>query len=119
MGKKSKRIFRQASPAERKRIAQLQLELDRELPEIKSRARQIKQAHRAALDAIAKLREERERQGLSLADIRLKSGIGREALCKLENDSEPNPTVRSLARYASALGMGIEIRFVKSTASPS
>src|SRR3990172_2955946 len=106
--KKSKRIFRQISSEEQRRIATLQDELDRELPEIKLRARQIKQAHLAALEAIRKLQLERERQGLSLADIRAKTGIGREALCKMERDAEPNPTIRTLARYADALGMGIE-----------
>jgi DNA-binding phage protein len=46
-----------------------------------------------------------------LADVSDQSQIGREAICKLENDLEPNPTVRTLARYADALGLELMITF--------
>lgn len=117
--RKAKRVFRQTTPQERKRIAKLRAKLDKELPEIKQRARQIRAAYKVAADAISVLRSERERQGLSLADIRTKSGMTREVLCALENKAEPNPTIRTLARYADALGMGIEIRFVRATTDKS
>ena len=107
--RKAKRVFRQTTPQERKRIAKLRAKLDKELPEIKQLARQIRAAYKVAADAIGVLRSERERQGLSLADIRTKSGMTREVLCALENKAEPNPTIRTLARYADALGMGIRI----------
>ncbi len=111
MKKKGKRIFRQATTEERERIADLQNALDRELPEIKLQARQVKMAHIAAKEAIERLRTEHERQGLSLADVSRLSGIGREALCKIENNEEANPTVRTLVRYADAVGLGIVISF--------
>ncbi len=57
--------------------------------------------------AVLAMRAERERQGLSLADVSLKSGITAPALSKLENGQNPNPTVNTLARYARALGKGI------------
>ncbi len=57
--------------------------------------------------AVLAMKAERERQGLSLADVSLKSGITAPALSKLENGQNPNPTVNTLARYARALGKGI------------
>lgn len=117
MPKKTKRIFRQTTPEERQRIVKLQEALDKELPELALRARQIKQAHLAALQAINDLKAERERRGLSLTDVRDLSGIQREALCKLENSTEPNPTIRSLARYADALNLKLNISFAERTAS--
>jgi transcriptional regulator with XRE-family HTH domain len=43
------------------------------------------------------------RQGLSLADIHAKTGIGRAAICRLENLVDANPTVATLDRMAAAL----------------
>jgi DNA-binding XRE family transcriptional regulator len=120
MANKAKRVFRKATPQERDRIVELQETLDSERPEIELRARQVKQAYGAALTAIRKLRAERERLGLSLADIQKLTGMQRETLCKLENDDEPNPTIRSLMRYADALNLDMTISFVeRSSSAPS
>jgi DNA-binding phage protein len=54
--------------------------------------------------ALALLRVERERRGLSLADISERAGIDRTALSKLERGLG-NPTISTLNRLASALGM--------------
>lgn len=54
--------------------------------------------------AILALKRERERQGLSLADVSLRVGITAPALSRLESGQATNPTVNTLARYASALG---------------
>lgn len=61
---------------------------------------------REAMDA---LKAERMRQGLSLADLRERSGIERSALCKLENDIACNPTLRTLTRYAAAMGKRVRV----------
>jgi hypothetical protein len=61
---------------------------------------------REAMDA---LKAERMRQGLSLADLRERSGIERSALCKLENDTACNPTLRTLTRYAAAMGKRVRV----------
>jgi len=58
------------------------------------------------------LKQARTDQGLSLADVRGRTGIGRGALCRLENELEPNPTVSTLMRYAHALGKRIVIKLV-------
>ena len=111
MIKGNKRTFEKADPELRQRIEDLQAALDRELPEIQSLAKDIKREWRAARKALLQLREVRKQQGLSLADVSDQSDIGREAICKLENDLEPNPTVRTLARYADALGLELMITF--------
>jgi transcriptional regulator with XRE-family HTH domain len=53
---------------------------------------------------LKELREERQRQGLSLADMNARSGIDRSTLSKLENDDDPNVTMNTLMRYAQAVG---------------
>lgn len=55
------------------------------------------------------LRGEREHQGLSLADIRQKSGMSRAAICRLENLVDANPTIATLTRLADALGKRLVI----------
>jgi len=57
---------------------------------------------------IAALRAERERQGLSLADLAERAGMGRSAVHKLDIGSNRNPTFATLSRYASVLGTRIE-----------
>ena len=53
---------------------------------------------------VARYRAERERQGLSLADINERTGIDRAALSRLENNEDANPTLTTLERYAEAVG---------------
>jgi DNA-binding phage protein len=56
---------------------------------------------------VAALRAERERRGLSLADVAARSGIDRAAIHTLEIGLNKNPTVTTLMRYADALGVRI------------
>ncbi len=53
---------------------------------------------------IMSLRRERQRLGLSLADVAERAGIDKAALSRLENGQHLNPTVNTLARYAHAIG---------------
>jgi hypothetical protein len=50
------------------------------------------------------LKMERERQGLTLADVSKRSGIDQAALSKLETGSHGNPPLETLYRSALALG---------------
>jgi transcriptional regulator with XRE-family HTH domain len=68
-------------------------------------------------NVIGKLRQLREETGLSLADIEEKTGMTRGNLCRLENESR-NVQLRTLERYARALGCAIEINLVPATNSP-
>ncbi len=47
------------------------------------------------------LRRERERLGLSLADVAKLTSIDKAALSRLENGLQVNPTVNTLARYVA------------------
>ncbi len=53
------------------------------------------------------LRCERERLGLSLADVAERAKIDKGALSRLENGQQLNPTVNTLERYVHALGKSL------------
>jgi transcriptional regulator with XRE-family HTH domain len=40
-----------------------------------------------------------------------RTGIGRSALSRLENDDAANPTMATLLRYSDALGKKLVVRF--------
>jgi transcriptional regulator with XRE-family HTH domain len=69
--------------------------------------------------AARRLKEERERQGLTLEQVVQKSGLDAALLNRLENDENHDPTVASLMRYAEALGKSLEIRLIEGAASAS
>lgn len=105
---RGKRIYRKATDEERQRHATIREQIKDELPDIKQRARQrlalIKKEGTPLRQVLAALRAERERQGLSLADINERTGIDRAALSRLENNEDANPTLATLERYAEAVG---------------
>ncbi len=105
---RGRRIYRKATDEERARHAKIRENIAEELPDIKRRARErlalIKKEGTPLRQALAALRAERERQGLSLADINERTGIDRAALSRLENNEDANPTLVTLERYAEALG---------------
>jgi len=67
------------------------------------------EASPAVQAAVAALRSVREARGLSLAHIRDQTGIERSALSRLEN-AAANVTVRTLERYAQAVGKRIVVQ---------
>jgi cytoskeletal protein RodZ len=103
-----KRIYRQATAAERERHNRIREQIEEELPDIKKRARQklaeAVQQGIAIEHAMTVLKAERMKKGLSLADMKERTGIERSALSRLENNVEANPTVNTLTRYADAVG---------------
>ncbi len=106
--KMGKRIYRSATEDEKVRHGKIREQIEAELPDIRRRAREkLRKAETqgiAVRHAIAALKAERERQGLSLADVKERTGIDRSALSRLENNEEANPTLNTLARYADAVG---------------
>ncbi len=107
----SERIYRDLSPEEQQRLNQARAETEAVRDEIlaegriRKKALEISRAQvRLTVDA---LRAERERLGLSLADVESRSGLKRSALSRLENDPTANPTLSTLQRYASAIGMRV------------
>jgi len=109
MAKKAKRIRKKLTASERAAYKKKLARLAAEKKEITAKGRAVFAAHKTAIKAISQLKDERARQGLSLADIRDRTGISREAISKLENDTTPNPTVLTIVRYAVALGVKLEL----------
>jgi transcriptional regulator with XRE-family HTH domain len=89
--------------------------VESEKEEILAKARRIKTARNrvnvAVREAMKALKRERQAQGLSLSDVEKRTGIGRAALSRLENETELNPTVVTLTRYAEALGKEVVLNF--------
>jgi DNA-binding XRE family transcriptional regulator len=56
-----------------------------------------------------RLRELRERLGLSLTDLSERTGITRGAISRLENGWNLNPTLETLFRYTEALGADLKL----------
>jgi len=63
-------------------------------------------------EAVADLKTSREALGLSLADIKVSTGIEKSNLSRSENDPPANPTIDTLCRYAKAVGKEIVIMLV-------
>ena len=105
---RGKRIYRKATAEERERHAKVREQIADELPEIRKRAKErlalLKREGTPLRQVLSALRAERERQGLSLADINERTGIDRAALSRLENNEDANPTLATLERYAEAVG---------------
>jgi DNA-binding phage protein len=83
-------------------------QIDGQACERAERVRALGPPARPFRELIAALRAERERQGLSLADLAERTGMDRSAIHKLEIGLNSNPTYATLTRYASALGTRIE-----------
>jgi ribosome-binding protein aMBF1 (putative translation factor) len=62
------------------------------------------------LDTLAALKAERERQGLSLADLSERTRIDQATLSKLEAGKVANPTYFTIRTYARALGKKVAWR---------
>lgn len=102
-------IHRRLTDKERARHRLIREQTEREKPAMAVRAK----AKRAELDSLRQalhmLKQEREVRGLSLADVAERSGIDKSWLSKLENAPHPNPTLETLARIASAIGVRLSI----------
>ena len=113
--RQAKRIHRELTPAEKERWNRAGEEAESHKEEILAKGRRIKAARNrvnaAVREAMNALKLERRAQGLSLSDVEKRSGIGRAALSRLENETELNPTVVTLSRYAAALGKEVVLNF--------
>jgi DNA-binding phage protein len=107
--KTAKRVIRPLTAAETERLDRARREIEAERDDILREGRVAKRAwlamRREVEETVARLRAERERLGLSLADVEERSGLRRSVLSRLENDKTSNPTLLTLQRYATALGL--------------
>jgi DNA-binding XRE family transcriptional regulator len=76
----------------------------------------VSQAQYIELRALmVRLREYRERVGLSLTALSERTGLTRPAISRLETGWNLNPTLETLFRYTEALGVGLKLTVEKST----
>jgi len=111
---KAKRVIHKTTDAERREyLAKIDSE---NMPELKIQGRRVKaelEQERTRIEqACLLLKAERESQGISLSDVAEKTGMSRGAISRLENLVDPNPTVSTLIRLASALGKQLVITLV-------
>ena len=103
-----KRIYREATEEEKARHRRIREQIKAELPDIKTRAQQqlteALQRGIAIQHIMAVLKAERVKKGLSLSEMKERTGIERSTLSRLENQEEANPTINTLTRYAAAVG---------------
>ncbi len=109
----ARQIHRPLTPAEAEKVRKHKAWVDANEQEIIERGRDFFTRLEAIHDAVRGLRAEREAQGLSLADMEARCGITRATLSRLENDPHPNPTLSTLVRIATALGVELTIAFSK------
>jgi DNA-binding XRE family transcriptional regulator len=118
--RKAKRVMRRISEADKARYARLRDDVEKEFPPGKAVRPQHDPTQPADLGEyfdlralVGELRKARESQGLSLADIQAATGIDQSALCRIENGENGNPTLKTLIRYARAVGRTINVALVE------
>jgi ribosome-binding protein aMBF1 (putative translation factor) len=113
---KPHRIFRESTPAEKTRLAELRKQLDQEKPELIAAGRAKLDARQRSMARLSQifiaLKTEREKRGWSLADMTERTGMAREVIHRLENLTTPNPTLNTVQRYAEALGFEVAIELI-------
>ena len=116
-----KHTHRQLTAEELARVVEARKLTAAEEPEIRRKAKEYKRAYEAGratlVDAVKVLKAEREKMGLSLAQVAERAGMERPNLSRLENEAESNPTIATLTRYAEALGKRLFIALVDQKAS--
>jgi len=101
MGERVRRD-RRLTEQEAEHYQEIRQKVDAELPDIRRRAQAAKP--RILLKHVLKqLRDERLRQGLSLADVGARSGLDPSTLSRLEHDEDANVTLHALMLYAQAV----------------
>ena len=112
---KVRSVNKRLTDEERLRHKRIREQIEQEKPELIARGHRIKAKHARLREAVAALKATRESLGLSLADIRERTGIEKGNLSRLENAADPNPTIDTLTRYADAVGKEIVIALIDKT----
>lgn len=110
--RKVRSVNKKLTDEERRRHKQIREQIEHEKAELIAQGRRSKAKHAKLREALAVLKATRESLGLSLADIRERTGIEKSNLSRLETAANPNPTIDTLTRYADAVGKEIVIALV-------
>ncbi len=105
------RIIKANSPKCEAELKALRQMIEAEKPALMIEAKaKLKEAqdNRADLASIfTSLKAEREKLGLNLAEMSERCGMAREVIYRLESQTTPNPTISTIQRYATALGLEV------------
>ena len=127
--KKLTRIYRRLTPEERAHDAEVRKAVEAEKPELEAGVRESVDRYESTLvrylriqgvfdveGAVAALKSAREEQGLSLAAVSDRTDIAESDLSDLEAGETSNPTLRTLQRYAQAVGRRFALGLVEAEA---
>ena len=89
---------------DRARHARIRADVAVRRPELNALGRAVRFGNFGVADAITTLKQAREADGVSLAELARRTGIDETHLTHLENAEAPDPTAATLTRYAEALG---------------
>jgi predicted transcriptional regulator len=126
---KPSRIFRTSPPEQQASDDVVRRAIEAERPAIEAATLAAAARYEAAVlrhlkkrgvfdldQTVAALKAAREDQGLSLADVSAATGISKPNLSDLETGKHANPTLRTLQRYADAVGRKIVVGLVETAA---
>ncbi len=105
----ARNVNKKLTPEEKARHRKIREQIELEKPELMARGRAVKAKHARLREAVGELKAARLALGLSLADVGQRVGMEKGNLSRLENASNPNPTIDTLTRYAEAVGKEIVI----------
>ena len=109
---KIRNVKKELTAAERMRHAEIRRQIEGEKTELIALGRGYQRRNARLRDAVGVLKTTREALGLSLADIKERTGIEKGNLSRLENAVHPNPTIDTLTRYAEAVGKELVIELI-------
>jgi hypothetical protein len=108
-----RRSKKKLSPRRVKTLKALARKIDAEEgAEIRAQAREIFKHHRWLRGVVDALKTQRQRRGISLADLARLTGIAKPNLSRLENSTHSTPTLDTLECYARAVGMTVRVQLV-------
>jgi predicted transcriptional regulator len=116
--RKVRSVAKGLTDAERARHKTIREQIEQEKPQLIAQGRFVKRRHARLREAVGALKAAREALGLSLTDMKTRTGIEKGNLSRLENAPNPNPTIDTLTRYADAVGKEVVITLVDKGASP-
>lgn len=111
---KGKTRGRKLTPEEAAKYRRLRELVEQDKPVIARMAQTYEERRERIAAIVAELKAQRAAQGLSLADVRDRTGIDRAALSKLENGEPQNPSIETLLKYADAVGCELVLQAGKS-----
>ena len=115
MASTKRRTHAALTPQRLAELSKLARKIDREeAEEIKQEARGILLRHETVKSLIGAVKQARLDKGMSLAEAGERSSIGKANLSRLETDLDPTPTLDTLLRYASAVGVKLHVSVGKS-----